>query len=148
LLEIGTRVRFRHPLVRSAVYQAAAPPDRRRAHGALAAATDCAPTRTVAPGTERRPCWAPTRTPRRPRALGRPARARGGLPLPAFLQRAASSRPDPAARAARALEAAHAKHDAGASEAALELLTVAAPGRWTPIEQPASSCCAPGSRSA
>src|SRR5690606_2057211 len=32
---------------------------------------------------------------------------------------------DPATRAARALEAAHAKHDAGASEAAIELLAVA-----------------------
>ena len=40
LLEIDTRVRFRHPLARSAVYRAATPPDQRRAHGALAAATD------------------------------------------------------------------------------------------------------------
>src|SRR5277367_1716805 len=40
LLTIGERVVFRHPLVRSAVYRAASPPDRRAAHQALAAATD------------------------------------------------------------------------------------------------------------
>jgi hypothetical protein len=40
LLEVGARVRFPHPLVRSAVYRAAAAPDRRRAHDALAAGTD------------------------------------------------------------------------------------------------------------
>ena len=40
LLDIKGRVRFRHPLVRSAVYRAAPPADRRMVHGALAAATD------------------------------------------------------------------------------------------------------------
>ena len=40
LLEIGSRVRFRHPLVRSAAYAAGSTPDRRAAHLALAASTD------------------------------------------------------------------------------------------------------------
>jgi hypothetical protein len=40
LLEIGARVRFQHPLVRSAVYRAAPVEDRRVAHGTLAAAID------------------------------------------------------------------------------------------------------------
>ncbi|MDQ1646838.1 MAG: hypothetical protein QOJ50_3022, partial [Cryptosporangiaceae bacterium] len=38
LLKIGSRVRFRHPLVRSATYAAASPQDRRATHLALAAA--------------------------------------------------------------------------------------------------------------
>lgn len=130
LVEIDIRVRFRHPLVRSAVYRAATLPDQRRVHRALAAVTDS----QVAP--ERR-AW------HRARAVagfdeeaaaelegsaGR-ARARGGLAAgAAFLQRAAELTPDPALRASRALDAAQAKHAAGASEAASELLTIAAAG--------------------
>src|SRR4051794_6893599 len=40
LIEFGIRVRFRHPIVRSAVYRAASAPDRQRVHSALAEATD------------------------------------------------------------------------------------------------------------
>lgn len=40
LIEIAARVRFRHPLVRSAVYWAASPEQRREVHNALADATD------------------------------------------------------------------------------------------------------------
>src|SRR5205823_5872442 len=42
LLEIGTAVRFRHPLVRSAVYRASSPADRQRVHEALAEESDSA----------------------------------------------------------------------------------------------------------
>ena len=40
LIEVGAHVRFRHPLVRSAVYQAAPVADRQEVHRALAEATD------------------------------------------------------------------------------------------------------------
>ena len=40
LIELGARVRFRHPLLRAAVYRAAAVPDRREVHRALAEAIE------------------------------------------------------------------------------------------------------------
>jgi hypothetical protein len=40
LIEFGGRVRFRHPLVRSAVYRSAPVPDKQQAHAALAEATN------------------------------------------------------------------------------------------------------------
>lgn len=130
LLEIDGRVRFRHPLVRSAVYRAAMPPEQRRAHGALAAVTDprVDPDRRAWHGAQAVLGPDEEIAAELEDSAGR-ARARGGLAAAAaFLQQAAELTPAPARRAGRALEAAQAKHEAGASDAASELLTVAAAG--------------------
>lgn len=128
LVEIDTRVRFRHPLVRSAVYAAATPPDQRRAHAALAAVTDpqLDPDRRAwhraqaVLGADEEAAAELEHTAAR-------ARCRGGLAAAAaFMEHAAMLTPEPMRRAARALEAAHAKYDAGAPEAAMALLAVAA----------------------
>ncbi len=130
LLTVGARVTFRHPLVRSAVYQAAPAGDRRRAHRALAGATD--------PGTDPdRRAWHRAQAAAGPdediaaeleRSAGR-AQARGGLAAAAaFLERSAALTPDPERRAQRALAAAQAKFQAGAFDAALGLLATAESG--------------------
>ncbi|TYT22557.1 helix-turn-helix transcriptional regulator, partial [Luteimonas viscosa] len=130
LVEIDTRVRFRHPLVRSAVYAAATPPDQRRAHRVLAAVTDAVidPDRhawhraQAVPGTDEEAAAELAHTATR-------ARARGGLAAAAaFMEQAAMMTPEPGRRATRALEAAYAKHDAGAPEAATALLAAAEAG--------------------
>ncbi|WP_112263899.1 ATP-binding protein [Lentzea terrae] len=127
LIKFGARVRFHHPLVRSAAYRAADTAERRDVHRALAAATD------PESDPDRR-AWHRAHAAVEPDeavavelelSAGR-AQARGGVAAAAaFLTRAAGLTPDPAARGTRALAAAHATFEAGAPDAALELLAAA-----------------------
>ncbi|TDD22929.1 helix-turn-helix transcriptional regulator [Kribbella turkmenica] len=127
LVELGARVRFRHPLVRSAIYRAATPADRRAVHHALAEAID--------PDLDPdRRAWHRAQAADEPDesvardliASADRAEHRGGLAATAaFLRRATELTPDPGTRAGRALAAARATFRAGAFEAAQKLLVVA-----------------------
>jgi DNA-binding CsgD family transcriptional regulator len=130
LLEVGVRVAFRHPLLRSAIYRGAPAEQRRDAHRALAAATDgevdpdrrawhranatLVPDEDVASELE---------------SSAARGQARGGLAsAAALLQHAAALTPDPRRRASRALNAARAKQLSGSPQAALALISAAAAG--------------------
>jgi DNA-binding CsgD family transcriptional regulator len=130
LLQLGTSVRFRHPLVRSAVYRAAPPDSRQRVHEALAEVSD--------PDSEAdRRAWHRALAATGPdeevaaeleRSAAR-AQARGGAAATAaFLDRAVALTPDPARRRERALAAAQASLQAGAFAAARRLLAMADAG--------------------
>ena len=127
LLQIGSRVRFRHPLVRSAAYRSASAAERRAAHSALAAATDpeTDPDHRVwhqahaAPGPDGEVASELEHSASR-------AQARGGLAAAAaFLERSAILTPDTAIRVERRLAAAQANLQAGAFDAAADMLTKA-----------------------
>ena len=130
-------MRFRHPLVRSAVYRAAAPDDQRRVHEALAEATDAGvdPDRRAWHRAQATAGLDEDVAAELERSAGR-ARARGGLAAgAAFHERAAELTPDPERRARRALAAAQGKHQAGAPDAALRLLAIAQAGPLDELEQ-------------
>jgi DNA-binding CsgD family transcriptional regulator len=137
LLDVDARVRFRHPLARSAVYRAATPHQRRSAHRALAEATDAqldpdrhawhlaeataGPNEAVAAELER--------------AAGR-AQARGGLAAAAaFLERATALTAEPQRHAERALAAAQTTYEAGALDDAIALLDIADAGAHHKLER-------------
>ena len=136
LIEIGVHVRFRHPLIRSAVYRAAPATERREVHRALADATD---TRL---DPDRR-AWHRARAADGPdEAVAREledsadrAQGRGGLAAAAaFLQRAVELTPDPALRVRRSLAAAQAKLDVADMVSASDLLAVAEAGPVDELE--------------
>jgi DNA-binding CsgD family transcriptional regulator len=130
LLVIGARVRFRHPLVRSAVYGAASLQERQAAHQALAEATDpqADPDRRAWHLAEAAPGPDEQVAAELERSAGR-AQARGGAAAAAaFGEKAAALSLDPARRADRALAAAGAKLQVAAVDAALGLLATAEAG--------------------
>ncbi|HZF29327.1 MAG TPA: AAA family ATPase [Gammaproteobacteria bacterium] len=130
LVELGVRVRFPHPLVRSAIYAASSASDRCDVHRALADVTD------PVLDPDRR-AWHRAYATARPDeevaaemvlSAGR-AQGRGGLAAAAaFLQRASELTPDAAVRVERALTAAQAKLDVADFAAASTLVAAAGLG--------------------
>jgi DNA-binding CsgD family transcriptional regulator len=141
LAEFGTRVRFRHPLLRSAAYRSATAQDRQAVHLALAEATD------PLADPDRR-AWHRAQAASGPdeevaaeleRSAGR-ALSRGGLAAAAaFLERAVWLTVDPVRRVERTLAAAQVSLEAGEFGQALGLLVTAEDGGAGPLDEFASA---------
>jgi len=136
LIEFGPRMRFQHPLMRSAAYRAAELSERRAVHRALAAATDAqadpdrrawhaanaavGPDDTVAAELE---------------ISADRAQNRGGMAAAAvFLERATVLTIDPQLRGSRAIAAAQAKREAASPDAAYALLAIAETAPLTALQ--------------
>jgi DNA-binding CsgD family transcriptional regulator len=137
LAEFGTRLLFRHPLARSAAYQSATVLARQQAHRALAEATDAGldPDRRAWHRAQATSGADEDVAAELERSASR-AHSRGGLTAAAaFLERATALTLDPDRRAARALAAAEAKIQAGALDAAEDLLAAAEAGPLGDLER-------------
>lgn len=137
LVEFDSRVRFRHPLARSAAYHSRSLQQRQQIHRVLAEVTD------PQADPDRR-AWHLANAATGPdedvaaelvRSAGR-ARARGGVAAAAaFLERATGLTVELAQRAERALEAAAAKAEAGIFDAALDLIGLAEAGPLSDLQR-------------
>jgi DNA-binding CsgD family transcriptional regulator len=127
LIDVGTAVRFTHPLVRSASYQSASVAERQRAHRALTEVMgpDVDPDRRAwhralaTPGPDEEVADELERSASR-------AQGRGGMATAAaFQERSAALTLDPHRRAQRTIAAAAAHLEAGTPKAALAILATA-----------------------
>lgn len=136
LLSIRNRIRFRHPLLRSAVRTLAGADARQQAHRVLAEVIDAevdpdrrAWHRALATAGHDEQVAAELQ------ASAERARQRGGVAAEAsFLERAVALTPDRRRRAERALAAAWAKLRAGAIDESRELLTTAEAGPLSALD--------------
>jgi DNA-binding CsgD family transcriptional regulator len=128
LIELGPRVHFPHPFVRSAAYRAATPEVRRRGHAALADATDpeSDPDRRAWHRAHATPAPDEAVADELERCASRAQARAGPEAAAAFLERAVELTPEIRRRGQRAISAAQAKFDTGALAAAEGLLAVAA----------------------
>jgi DNA-binding CsgD family transcriptional regulator len=137
LVEFGPRVRFCHPLARSAVYSTADPEQRRQVHRALAESTD-------ADADPDRRAWHLAEATVGPdegiaaeleSAAGRAERRGAQAAAAAFYERASMLTLDPVRHAERALAAAQAHLQAGAFDAASRSLVTAEDGPPDPLQR-------------